>query len=142
MSDDLEPAAVEPRTIRPLSHRRILVIMAVLGLLGGIAGFAFVSASFGLGVLIGSILAFVNYYWLKRSLKGIFDKAAYGDRPKFIGSGYFLRYLVLAVIIAVIFATDALPIVAVILGLAGFGFAVVADGLIRIVESVFIEKEI
>lgn len=142
MSDDTEPVIVEPRPVMPLSHQRILVIMAVLGSLGSIAGFAFVSAKFGIGVLIGSVLAFVNYYWLKRSLRGIFDKAAYGEKPKFLGSGYFLRYLVLGVLIAVIFATDVLPIVAVILGMAGFGFAVVVEGLVRIFSSIFSEKEI
>lgn len=132
MSEEHEPVAVEESGVTPPTNQRILVIMAAIGFLGTIAGFIFVSFAFGIGFFIGSVLGFANYYWLKRSLKVIFDKAAYGDRPKFLGSGYFLRYLVLGAVIAVIFATDALPIVSVILGLASFGFAVVVEGFIRI----------
>ncbi|MDQ3220225.1 MAG: ATP synthase subunit I [Acidobacteriota bacterium] len=137
MSDDTEPA--ESQNIMPLSHRRILVIMALLGLLGSIAGFAFVSATFGFGVLIGSILAFINYYWLKGSLKRIFDDAAEGEKPKLLALRYFTRYLVLGAIIAVIYATGAVSIVGVILGMAGFGFAVVVDGFIRIFSGIMSE---
>ena len=137
MSDDTEPA--ESQNIMPLSHRRILVIMALLGLLGSIAGFAFVSATFGFGVLIGSILAFINYYWLKGSLKRIFDDAAEGEKPKLLALRYFTRYLVLGAFIAVIYATGAVSIVGVILGMAGFGFAVVVDGFIRIFSGIMSE---
>ncbi|MDQ3490527.1 MAG: ATP synthase subunit I [Acidobacteriota bacterium] len=137
MSDDTEPA--ESQNIVPLSHRRILVIMAVLSLLGSIAGFAFVSATFGFGVFIGSFLAFVNYYWLKISLRRIFDDAAEGEKPKLLALRYFTRYLVLGAIIAVIYATGAVSIVGVILGMAGFGFAVVVDGFIRIFSGIMSE---
>jgi len=137
MSDNTEPA--KPQTLMPLSHRRILVIMALLGLLGSIAGFAFVSATFGFGVLIGSILAFINYYWLKGSLKRIFDDAAEGEKPKLLALRYFTRYLVLGAFIAVIYATGAVSIVGVILGMAGFGFAVVVDGFIRIFSGIMSE---
>ena len=138
MSGDLEP--VEPQNIMPISHRRILVIMAVLSLLGSIAGFVFGSAGFGFGVLIGSVLAFVNYYWLKVSLKRIFDDVAEGEKPKLLALRYFTRYLVLGAIIAVVYATEAVSIVGVILGMAGFGFAVLVDGFIRIFSGVFSDK--
>jgi hypothetical protein len=105
--------------------------MAVLGIAGGIAGFAFGSFRFGLGVLIGTALAFVNYYWLKSSLRKIFAAAESGERPRMLAGKYFLRYLVLAGVIAVIYAADLLPVVALILGLGAFGFAVVVEGLIR-----------
>lgn len=142
MTDNSEPAveAEQQPTIMPLSHRRILVIMAVLGLLGSIAGFAFVSAIFGFGVLIGSVLAFVNYYWLKVSLKRIFDNAPEGEKPKLLALRYFTRYLVLGAIIAVVYASEAVSIVGVILGMAGFGFAVVVDGFIRMFSGVFSDK--
>jgi hypothetical protein len=55
---------------------------------------------------------------------------------------YFVRYIVLAIVVAMIYMTGVLPIVAVILGLAAFGFAVVVEGLIRIFETFFREKEI
>ena len=129
MSEEIEPS------VGPPSHQRILVIMAVLGVAGGIAGAIFHSAGFGLGVLIGTALAFANYYWLKFSLRKIFKPAESGERPRMLAGKYFLRYIVIGLIVALIYATGIVPIVALILGLAGFGFAVVIDGMIRIVSQ-------
>lgn len=137
MSDDFEPVTIDSKRIMPISHSRILVIMGVLSLLGTISGFAFVSAKFGLGVLAGSILAFVNYYWLKVSLKKVFDGAAEaGEKPRLSALRYFMRYAILACVVAVLYATGAVDIMALILGMAGFGFAVVIEGFLRIFTGV------
>ena len=125
--DDIEPT--------PPTHNRILVIMAVLGVLAAIAGVIFHSISFGIGILVGIALAFGNYYWLRYSLKKVFAEAAEGERPKISAIRYILRYITLAIVVAIIFALGILPIVAVILGMAGIGFAVVVDGIIRIFSS-------
>ena len=122
MSDKIEPVVPAEQAIVPLSHRRILVIMAVIGLAGSVAGATFASASFGAGVFIGSILAFANYYWLKVSLKKIFDVAAEtGEKPRLLALKYFARYLVLGAVVAILYATAAVSIVGVILGMGGFG---------------------
>jgi len=141
MSVDIEPLALEPQDdIKPLSHQRILVIMTVLGLAGSIFGIVFVSIVFGLGVLIGGLLAFINYYWLKVSLKQIFDVAAEtGKKPRLLAVRYFARYIVLGSVVAVLYATQAVEIVGVILGMPVFGFAVVIDGFIRIFSSIWSE---
>ncbi len=118
--------------VMPPTHNRILVIMAVLGLLGAIAGAVFHSIGFGVGILVGIVLAFANYYWLRYSLRKVFSDAAEGEKPKISAIRYILRYLTLGVVVAIIFAIGILPIVPVILGMAGFGFAVVVDGIIRI----------
>ena len=57
------------------------MILAALSVGGSAAGAALVSARFGLAVLIGCVLAFVNYYWMQRSLKKIFAAAAEGEKP-------------------------------------------------------------
>jgi len=142
MGEDIEPTAESVEIIQPPSHERILWIMAVLGVIGGIAGFAFMSLAFGLGVLIGTGLAFVNYYWLKSSLRKIFSAAESGERPRMLAGKYFLRYIILAAIVAIIYTAGLVPIVALILGMAGFGFAVVIEGFIRIFSTFFRAKEI
>jgi hypothetical protein len=141
MGDDLEPVVYDEGVTQPPSHRRILVLMAVIGLIGGVAGSIFISVRFGFGVLFGTALAFVNYFWLKRSLKKIFASAD-GKKPSLLAAGYFLRYLILGLIVAIIYFSGALPIVALILGMAGFGFAVVLEGLIKIYSGIFSDKEI
>lgn len=132
MSEDSELSVDQTETVRPISHRRILWLMALVGVAGGIAGFAFHSFRFGLGVLIGTLLAFANYYWLKSSLRKIFAAAESGERPRMLAGKYFLRYVILAIVVAFIYVADLVPIAGLILGLAGFGFAVVIEGLIRI----------
>ncbi|HVF29529.1 MAG TPA: ATP synthase subunit I [Pyrinomonadaceae bacterium] len=118
-----------------MSNDRILAIMALIGIGGGIAGFAFSSFKFGLGILIGTGLAFANYYWLRSSLRKIFAAAESGERPRMLAGKYFLRYIVLAIIVAVLYAANLVPIVPMIVGLGAFGFAVVIEGLIRMFSN-------
>lgn len=131
MSDDLEPVDESQPLTKPPRNERILVILACLSVGGSIAGAALVSARFGLAVLLGCVLSFINYYWMRRSLKAIFDRAREGERPSFLGAGYFIRYLVLGGVVAFIYALDLLPISGILVGMAGFGFAVLVEGSIR-----------
>src|SRR5215204_1386324 len=135
MAEDIEPTGESAENAPPPTHERILWIMAFLGIAGGIAGSVFQSFAFGLGIVIGTALAFANYYWLKSSLRTIFDAARSGGRPKMLAGKYFLRYIVLGIVVAVIYITGMVPIVALILGLAGFGFAVVIEGMIRMIST-------
>lgn len=142
MSGDSQPIAAEQENLVPLTHQRILIVMAAVAIAGVLLGLIFVSRQFGLGVLIGGILSFVNYYWLKFSLKKIFERAADGGKPRFLGLRYLLRYLILGAVLMVIFLTKTIPVVAVIAGLASFAVAVVVEGFIRIFLSFYNRKEI
>ena len=142
MAEDIEPTGESAETAPPPTHQRILWIMAFLGIAGGIVGFAVESFAFGLGVVIGTALAFANYYWLKSSLRKIFDAARTGERPRMLAGKYFLRYIVLGLAVAVIYIAGIVPIVALILGLAGFGFAVVIDGMIRMISTAWAEPKV
>ena len=125
------------------SHRRILVLMALVGLAGSLAGAVFVTGRFGLGVFVGASLAFVNYFWLKRSLRKIFEAATEkGRKPSLLAAGYFARYAVLGLILAIVFITAVVPVTSFITGLTAFAVAVVLEGLIRIFSSIFSDKEI
>jgi hypothetical protein len=143
MSEDSEQILAEqPSTVETLSHRRILLLMAVVGALGAIAGFAFISVSFGVGVFIGGILSLVNYYWIKQSLKSIFDTALSGGKPQFLGLQYFFRYLTLGAILVFFYLTKSVPMVAVLLGLASFALAIIFEAMIRLFSSFSTKKEI
>jgi hypothetical protein len=119
----------------PPTHGRILLIMPILGILGSIAGAVFHSLAFGIGILTGTALAFVNYYWLQYSLRKVFANAEKGQKPKLSVLRYVSRYLALAAVIAVIYVTGVLPVIPVILGMCAFAFAVVVDGIIRIFQG-------
>ena len=131
MSVDLEPDGPERPLTNEARNDRILVILAVLSIGGSIAGAVLVDARFGLGVLVGCVLAFANYFWMRRSLRAIFATAAEGQRPSFIGAGYFIRYLVLGGIVAFFHVFGLLPIAALLVGMAGFGFAILFEAALR-----------
>lgn len=143
MSELPDSNRLEPPVPTALSHRRILVMMAAVALAGSFAGFAFVSREFGWGVLCGGVLSFANYYWLKVSLKKLFDAAlAHGEKPRFLAVRYFARYVTLSAILTVTFLTHSVPVVAVILGLASFALAIVIEGFIRVFSSFFNSREL
>ena len=142
MSEDSEPV-IEERNVQSLSHKRIVILMAASSVLGAGLSFIFISANYGFGVLIGGVLSLINFYWLGKSLKRIFEKIAdEGEKPIFMGAGYIFRYFVFGLMLAIIYLTHIVPIIAVLLGLASFAFALTIEGFIRILQSFFNNKEI
>lgn len=131
MSEELDPADIDQQLTTPPRNDRILVILGILVVAGAIAGGIIVSARFGIGVLTGGILAFVNYFWMKRSLAKIFAGAVEGHRFRFVGAGYFIRYVVLGCVVAFFYGFNILPIGALLVGMAGFGFAILVEATIR-----------
>ena len=143
MSEVTDNNDTEQQTPTPISNRRILWLMAAVVILGGLAGLIFVSGLFGLGFFIGGILSFVNYFWLKSSLKKMFVETTDGEyKPHYSAARYLARYLSLAAILLIIFLTKTVSVGAVILGLASFAFAIMIEAFIRIFTSFFKEKEI
>lgn len=132
MSENSQPIVIEEENFVPLTHQRILIVMAAVAVAGALLGLIFISWQFSIGVLIGGVLAFVNYYWLKRSLAKMFEKAEDGAKPKFLGVRYLFRYLIIGAALTVVFLTKVIPVVAVIAGLSSFAVAIVLEGFVRI----------
>ena len=135
MSGNSEPIAADQEKLVSLSHTRILWTMAIVVILGAIAGFILIDTGFGWGILIGGILSFLNYYWLKKSLRDIFSGDAEGSRPSFLTLNYILRYVGLALAIWVLYEIKFFSIIAVLLGMASFAIAILIEGLIIIFTS-------
>ena len=130
-----EPLTTEEQLPPQVSLNRVLVIMAVIIIAGAIVGFVFGPARFGIGVLVGGIMSFANYFWQRNSTRAIFAQAANGEKPMLLSVRYILRYVLIGAVLWLILLTGAFPIVAVVLGLAAFAFAVVLEGLIGIFSS-------
>lgn len=133
MSDESELLTTGPGP-REISNRSILALMGALIVLGSVAGAAAVSLRFGLGVLLGGVLAFLNYFWLDSSLKALFSGEA-STRTVLLALKYVLRYIVIGAVLFVVYVTDFVPVVAVIAGLGSFAIAVVIQGLKNIFTS-------
>jgi hypothetical protein len=137
MSEDSEQTAERDDTVKELSHRRLLAAMAATIVLGTTASFVFASANFGFGFLTGGILSLINYYWLKQSLRAIFENALSGEKPRFLATKYFTRYAAFAAVLTIVYLTKWVPVVAVLLGLASFAFAIMIEAVLRLFSSSF-----
>ncbi|MFN6963569.1 MAG: ATP synthase subunit I [Pyrinomonadaceae bacterium] len=141
MGEESHPSGTA-QNIREISHRRILFEMAAIVSAATVLGAIFVSARFAIGVAAGGGLAFANYFWLRSSTAAIFRRAIDGSPGiAWPAAGFLLRYAALGSVLLGIYLLKALPMEAVILGLASFALAVVVDGLIGIFTSTF-KKEI
>jgi hypothetical protein len=127
MGEDIDPLTIND-SAGVVSHRGILAAMAILVMVGTVLGIVIKGPMFGLGVLFGGVLAFVNYFWLERSTRAVFDQRAAGSAG-LMAAKYILRYVVIGAVLLAIYLTGAFPVAAVILGLAAFAFAVVLQGL-------------
>jgi len=67
-----------------ISHRRLLVIHGSV-IVAVLRRAAFASLSFGVGVLFGGVWRFANYFWQRNSTRAIFESAARGETPVFLG---------------------------------------------------------
>ena len=121
----------EPANVT-ISHRRLLVEMAILIVIGTIIGWFFGGARFGVGVLFGGALAFGNYFWLKSSTESLFATAFSGGRTPLPAIRFMARYVALGLVILAIHYSGVLPAAAIIAGLAAFALAVVVDGIVSI----------
>ena len=137
MSEDSEQADQQTSTVKELSHRRILAAMTTTVFLGTLLSFIFGSANFGFGFLIGGILSLINYYWLKQSLRVIFENAVSGEKPRFLATKYFTRYAAFGSVLAIVYLTKLVPVVAVLLGLASFAFAIIIEAALRLFSAFF-----
>ncbi|NNE99122.1 MAG: hypothetical protein HKN25_08900 [Pyrinomonadaceae bacterium] len=142
MGEDATSSEVNEDSFKQLSHIRILWIMGLVVVFGAIIGAIFESLIFGIGILIGGVLSFVNYYWLKRSLESIFSVAKSGIKPNLFAGSYILRYLIFAIVLMLIYLSKMISIVAVILGLSSFAIAVMLEGILRIFSSINTKKGI
>jgi hypothetical protein len=133
MGEDFDPLTTDSKSAA-LSQRGILGVMAVVVAGGAFLGFAFQGTRFGVGVLFGGLLAFLNYLWLDRSTRAVFDNTAVNSAG-WLAVKYILRYVGIGAMLLLVYLTGVLPITAVIAGLGAFALAVVVQGVKSIFKS-------
>lgn len=133
MAEDFDPVTTD---VAAISHRGILIIMAVLVAVGTVCGFVFGGARFGFGVVFGGAMSFANYVWLDRSTRAMFQPTAIATSG-ILAAKYIFRYVAIGSVLLLVYLTGAFPMTAVILGLAAFAIAVVIQGLKNIISSTF-----
>jgi small-conductance mechanosensitive channel len=94
--------------------------------------------SWGAGLMIGAVLAWLNFRWLARGMDALVAaSAAQSDaaRPRVPVGTYFralFRYALIALTVYVIFRFLGIPLVSMVLGLFALGAATVAASLYEV----------
>jgi hypothetical protein len=124
-----------------LAEQRIAQLTLVLGALASIGGFMLFSIRVGAGVLIGALLAWFNFRWLKNGLDAIVRvSTAQSDSTRArlpIGSliGLFGRYSLIAAFVCAIFIFFEIPVLSMLVGLCALGAATMVASLYEILRS-------
>lgn len=133
-----------PQETRPLqgtvTEQRISWLTLVLGITGGIAAGLLRARVWGTGVIIGSVLAWLNFRWLRRGLDSLVQAStaqAGREKPQVPLSTYFFalfRYSLIAVSVYVIFIYLHVPLLSMVAGLCALGAAAIAASVYEILK--------
>jgi small-conductance mechanosensitive channel len=135
--------AMETVDVAPyaLTERRIARLTLVLGGTASIGACFLFSLRVAAGVLIGALLAWINFRWLKSALDTVTRAAtAQAEFSKVrvpIGSlfGLIGRYFLIAVSVCAIFIFLGIPILSMLVGLCALGAATIGASLYEVFQS-------
>jgi hypothetical protein len=128
-------------TAYALTERRIARLTLVLGGVASIGACFLFSIRVGAGILIGALLAWINFRWLKSALDTVTRAAtAQAEFSKVrvpIGSIFALigRYFLIAVSVYAIFIFLRIPILSMLVGLCALGAATIGASLYEVFQS-------
>lgn len=112
-----------------LTERRIARLTLIAGALAAVGASFLFTVRIGAGVLIGALLAWINFRWLANALDSITQASiAQADSPKarvpvLSYLGMIARYALIAVVVYVIFLGLRIPVLSMLVGLCALGVA-------------------
>ena len=122
------------------TEKWIARLTLLLGVLAAILVAVFCEPTWGAGIFVGAILAWLNFRWLKQGLDALTAAAtaqAGHPKPQVAVFTYFtalFRYGLIALSVYVIFRYLNVPILSMILGLCALGAATLAVSVYEILH--------
>lgn len=77
----------------------------------------FVSHKFALGILLGGFISIINFYWMNKSLQGLFERNT-GNVKSSLMWKYFLRLALTAVVLYFFIAYETVNVIGLLIGLS------------------------
>jgi small-conductance mechanosensitive channel len=121
-----------------LTERRISWLTLLIGLVAALLVALLRDRLWGVGLGIGTILAWLNFRWLRRGLNALVQASeaqADKEKPRVPLRSYFgmlFRYGLIASAVYVIFEALRIPILSMIVGLCALGAATIAASVYEI----------
>jgi hypothetical protein len=123
-----------------LTERRIAQFTLLIGFAVSVGASFRYSIRVGAGVLIGAVLAWVNFRWLERAMDSVARAStAQADSPEArvpISSyfGLFARYALIALVVYVTFSIFRIPVLSILVGLCALGAAAMLATLMEVLS--------
>ncbi len=125
-----------------VTERRISWLTLILGVAAGVAAGFLRDRLWGAGMVIGAVLAWLNFRWLRRGLDALVQAStaqAGRKKPQVPLSSYFFalfRYGLIAASVYVIFTYLHVPLLSMVVGLCALGAAAIAASVYEIFRPV------
>jgi hypothetical protein len=125
-----------------LTERRIARLTLVLGAIASVGASYLFSIRVGTGVLIGALLAWINFRWLESALDSVARAStaqAGSSEARVPLRGYFglfARYSLIAAFVYVIFHFFRIPVLSMLVGLCALGAAAISATLFEVLSPV------
>lgn len=124
-----------------LSEGRLLVTMTGILILLVAASLFLWNFDVTIGLILGGALSYLNYFWLKKSLKSLFERVSVGKGGKFSASFYIFRYAIIGVVIFVAAQLHLASVAAMLVGLLSFAFAILLEAIIQLYLAIVNREE-
>ena len=124
-----------------LSEQRLLAMMTVILIAMVVTSLFLANWTVTTGLMLGGALSYLNYYWLKSSLRSLFEKVAQGTGGKFSASFYIIRYAVIAIVIFAAARLGLASVAAMLVGLLSFAFAILLEAVVQLYLSIVNREE-
>ena len=96
---------------------------------------------FYLGVLLGGFISIVNFYWMERGLRGIFDKTP-GNAKGTVMIKYYLRLVLTAIVLYFLIANSTVNVIGLLIGLSVVVINIMFTVIISLSKKKLIEEVI
>ncbi|MFA6413194.1 MAG: ATP synthase subunit I [Syntrophales bacterium] len=117
----------------PLQRRLEIVNWVMLGIFVLVSAFMF-SPKFTLGVLLGGLISIVNYHWLYRDVKNVFQHL--NDRAKSrIMFKYYIRFGVTAIVLFFIVSSQIVDVIGLLIGLSTVIINIVLTAIVALKKT-------
>lgn len=105
-------------------------ILAVLVLFSGI----FMARNFTLGILVGGLISIVNFHWLYRDLKKVFQQLTDGSK-KTIMFKYYIRFIVTGIVLFLVITRTDASVIGLVIGLSLVVINILLNTVINLITS-------
>jgi hypothetical protein len=122
----------------PLQRRLEIVNWMILGVFIFVSEFLF-SPEFTLGILLGGLISIVNYHWLYRDVKNVFQHM--NDRAKSrIMLKYYIRFGVTAIALFFIVSSQIVDVIGLLIGLSTIIINIILTAIVALAKKTCIEE--